>query len=304
MFNKILSHIKTIVSWMLVKFHLDKNRSIQHFFKASYHYLEYGHLYLRSQRPVVKLFGYSNVPSRDQVEIDITYRCNLACNNCNRSLGDSQAKSNESMSFEQVQKFLEDSVNNNFNWKQIRILGGEPTFHPQFFEILNLFLEYKAKHAPEVELQLWTNGCGEAVQKRLESVPDQVVVVNSSKVQEGDAPIFNAFNLAPIDSIAYKYTDFANGCSITEKCGVGVTPYGYYPCAIAGSIDRILGLDLGQKDPAKAYDSMRGQLNDLCRYCGHFRMSAAATEIEQSITWVKAYKVYKDRNTRPKLTKY
>ncbi len=273
MFNKLLSCTKAIVSWVLVKLHLDKNRSFQHFFKASYHYLEYGHLYLRSKRPVVKLVGYSNVPSRDQVEIDITYRCNLACNNCNRSLGDKQAKSNEGMSFEQVQKFLEDSVNNNFNWKQIRILGGEPTLHPQFFEILDLFLKYKAEHAPEVELQLWTNGCGEAVQKHLESVPDQVVIVNSSKIQGGEAPIFNAFNLAPIDSIAYKYTDFANGCSITEKCGVGITPYGYYPCAIAGSIDRILGLDLGQKDPAKAYDSMRGQLNDLCRYCGHFRMS-------------------------------
>ncbi len=46
------------------------------------------------------------------------------------------------------------------------------------------------------------------------------------------------------------------------------------------------------------------ELDDLCRYCGHFRMSPAATEIEQSITWVKAYKIYKDRNTRPKLTKY
>lgn len=303
MFQYILNNIvKKSVTWVLIKLHLDDNRSVQHFFKGTYHFIEYTHLFVRSQKPVVKLLGYSNTPSRELVEIDITYRCNLACNNCNRSLGDGQAKSKESMSLEQVQKFINDSIENKFNWKVIRILGGEPTLHPQFFDVLEIFSNYKKEHAPKVELQLWTNGCGRTVQKLLEKVSDEFSVINSSKITGGEEPIFNAFNLAPVDSTAYKLTDFANGCSITEKCGVGITPYGYYPCAIAGSIDRILGLDLGQKDPAKAYDSMRDQLKDLCKYCGHFRLSSAATEIEQSPVWEEAYTNFKKE--KPKLSLY
>ena len=301
-YQNLVKAIKRVIKLALAKTHLDQNRTVQYFFKNAYHHAENVQLYFRSLKLVTRFFGYSNTPSRDNVEIDITYRCNLACNNCNRSLGDGQAQTNDSMSLEQIEKFIDDSIKNNFNWKQIRILGGEPTLHRQFFEVLDIFLKYKREHAPNVDLQLWTNGCGKKVQELLEQVPDDFKVVNSSKIQGGDEPIFNAFNLAPIDSGAYKYTDFANGCSITEKCGVGITPYGYYPCAVAGSIDRILGLDLGQKDPAKAYDSMRGQLNDLCRYCGHFRISTAATEIEQSLVWTEAYADYKKE--KPQLSRY
>jgi len=45
------------------------------------------------------------------------------------------------MSVEQIQKFINESVDNNVKWERIRVMGGEPTLHPDIFEILNLLLE-------------------------------------------------------------------------------------------------------------------------------------------------------------------
>ena len=140
-YQHLVRFIKTFVNWVLAKTHLDQNRAVLYFFKNAYHHTENIQLYFRSLKFVTRVFGYSNTPSRDNVEIDITYRCNLACNNCNRSLGDGQAQTNDSMSLEQIEKFIDDSIKNNFNWKQIRILGGEPTLHRQFFEVLDIFLK-------------------------------------------------------------------------------------------------------------------------------------------------------------------
>ena len=95
--------------------------------------------YIRVQKPVTKLFGPQYRRSRKFIEIEITYRCNLRCINCDRSCR--QAPTNEQMSVEQIQKFINESVDNNVKWERIRVMGGEPTLHPDIFEILNLLLE-------------------------------------------------------------------------------------------------------------------------------------------------------------------
>ena len=43
--------------------------------------------------------------------------------------------------------------------------------------------------------------------------------------------------MAPKDDHRHIFSDFRNCCWITEECGLGLTPYGYYHCAIAGGID-------------------------------------------------------------------
>lgn len=301
MFNKLIFSSRSAVYKLLALAGVKNNKKILGYMKDYYRLIEYFYLYLRSLKPMVKLFGYSYEPSREMAEVDITYRCNLACNNCNRSLGDGQAKSKAGMSLEQFDKFLDESVASNHQWKIIKILGGEPTMHPQFFEIIESVKNYKKNHNKTVEIQLWTNGCGQKVESILEQLDDDIVVINSSK-QKGDEQVFNAFNLAPIDSGLYRFSDFSNGCSITEKCGIGVTPYGYYPCAVAGSIDRVMGKDVGTKELDNAYGNMREQLNDLCRYCGHFRISRSVTEVKKSKVWEIAYVDYK--KSKPKISEY
>jgi hypothetical protein len=49
--------------------------------------------FIRILRPVTKLIGPQYNPNHYKIEIDITYKCNLSCYQCNRS--SSQAPSSE-----------------------------------------------------------------------------------------------------------------------------------------------------------------------------------------------------------------
>lgn len=254
--------------------------------------------FVRVQKPITKLFGPEYTRSREFIEIDITYRCNLKCINCNRSCR--QAPSNEQMTVEQIQNFIKESIDNNVNWERIRVMGGEPTLHPNIFEILNLLLEYKKKKSPDTHIQLVTNGFGKIVNNIISKVPKEIEIDNPSK--KSGVQLFDPFNMAPQDSVRYRYADYSSGCGVISIDGVGLTPYGYYPCAVAGGIDRILGFDYGRKKLPSSDDSMTDQLEVFCKLCGHFR-AAKRTNIEvMSPTWKIAYEKYKKR--KPKLSLY
>ncbi len=301
MFQLILGSVKRVSYSAVRKQKLLSQQDVINILKEAYRATEYAYLYCRSQKLVVKYFGYGYQLSKKKIELDITYRCNLSCANCNRSVGLRQAKSNIDMSLEQIQKFADESRQNEMHWDVIKLLGGEPTMHPQLNEIITIIKSYIDEYSPSTTLELWTNGDGRKVREVLKTLPDFVKVIDSSDTR-GAEPLFNSFNLAPVDSKMYKHTDFSHGCSIIEKCGVGLTPYGYYPCAIAGGIDRVFGVNSGSHDLSTAYGEMRGQLNDFCRYCGHFRVSKSSKNQNKSGTWTVAYHDYK--KSKPKLNRY
>lgn len=223
--------------------------------------------WIRVQRVVTRLLGFQYRVGSDLIEIDLTYLCNLKCNNCNRS--SAQAPEAVHIDRKVVSQFVDDSLKEGRNWARIRLLGGEPTLHPQFMAILDELLRYKA-HYPDTSIQVVTNGYGSKVQAVLASLPPSIYIENSTKdgvIQ----PTFGPFNMAPQDSIAYSKVDYRNGCSIASTCGVGLTPQGYYPCAIAGGIDRVLGLKRGRTRLPPSEDEMRDLMDVACRLCGRFR---------------------------------
>ncbi len=237
--------------------------------------------------------------SRDQIEIDITYLCNMNCINCNRS--SSQAPSNEYLTVEQIKKFIKESIDRNLKWKRIALLGGEPTLHPNIIEILNLLLKFKKDHTPSTRIQLVTNGSGKKVNSILAKVPEGIEIRNTLK--KSKFQYFYQFNNAPKDSVLYKNADYSKGCVIPSACGIGLTRYGYYPCAIAGGIDRIFGFDCGRKKIPSLDDPMIDQLKIFCSLCGYFRYNRSKNPKEIiSPTWKRAYEDYKKR--KPKLSLY
>jgi hypothetical protein len=235
-----------------------------------------------------RLLGRSWPRGRDRVSIDITYSCNLRCYNCNRSC--EQDPSNDNMSLEQVHHFLEESRASRAQWKRISVAGGEPTNHPQILEIMNLVLAYRSRYFPKARVLLKTNGYGERVDRVLSLLPPGVQVMNSAKNAKVQGR-FQTFNVAPIDVEGYEGADFSNACYVTWVCGLGVTPYGYYPCAVAGAIDRTFGLDLGRKTLPEPDDPMITELRTFCRLCGHFRPPTGKrlSGPVMSSTWVQAY---------------
>ncbi len=90
--------------------------------------------------------------SRNRIEIDVTWACNLLCDNCNRSCR--QAPTGEHMTVGQIQRFLEQSRERKIRWREIHITGGEPALHPDFGEIVRLVLEYRIRYSRRTKVQV------------------------------------------------------------------------------------------------------------------------------------------------------
>jgi MoaA/NifB/PqqE/SkfB family radical SAM enzyme len=70
--------------------------------------------FVRSQKIVTAIKGPQYKRSNEKIEIDITYKCNLRCANCNRS--SAQAPSEERMTVAQIEKFVKESVDNGIRY--------------------------------------------------------------------------------------------------------------------------------------------------------------------------------------------
>lgn len=258
----------------------------------------------RIQRSVTKALGFQYRVAVDLIEIDLTYLCNLRCNNCNRS--SAQAPEALHIDLDVIRQFVDESFAQGRIWARIRLLGGEPTLHPQFMAIIEELSRYQARY-PAVSIQVVTNGHGQKVQTIIDSLPRTVYVENSQKNGEIQ-PSFGPFNLAPQDSFSYTHADYRNGCSIAETCGLGLTPQGYYPCAVAGGIDRVLGVRRGRTCLPPPGDEMRDLMDVACRLCGRFKdghyvpdkLRPPLMVQKTSSSWVRIYSEWSDRTKASK----
>ena len=254
---------------------------------------------IRLTKAATRVLGPRWKANHKIVAIVPTYDCNLKCINCNQSCR--QAPSNECMSVEQIEKFVEESKGQGRRWELIRVLGGEPTLHPQIRDILELLLAYKRDYSSNTTIHFYTNGLGPKVNGVLAKIPEDIRIMNSKKTSV--AQKFFSINVAPADEQVYKELNYLNGCHVTTFCGIGLTRYGYYQCEVAGSIDRVFGLDIGRKELPPSTDQMFDLFEVFCKYCGYFKHENARTDEEViSPTWRKAYEAYQIK--RPALSLY
>jgi hypothetical protein len=240
------------------------------------------------------LFHTRYRPSKDIVELNLIAACNLRCVNCECSCA--QAPSYEHISLDQVERFVKESIEMRWNWKRIKLFGGEPTLHPNIFEVLTILEKYKIFNTG-CEFELLTNGMGEDVNRVLSKMPSWIIIVNSTK--DGlyeKLRWFESYNIAPADLFMYKVADFTKGCRRIEICGICLTKNGYYPCGPGAHVDRIFGFDIGIKTLEKVKSStMKDQLKQLCKYCGLYKEPPdRICEEKISDSWRKAYKIYKE----------
>jgi len=262
---------------------------------------------IRASKNVTRSMGPEFWTDPYLIEIDITYQCNLLCYNCDRSC--TQAPDNLEMTVSQIGKFIDETISHEKVWRRIRILGGEPFLHPDHQEILKLLSEYKKEHALETMVEVVSNGYGPYVRDAMTRLPDGIIVKNTKKTGRFQKK-FEAFNIAPRDQLWSDWVDFSNACWATWECGIGLNPFGYYPCAAGASIDRVFGFGIGKRRLPKDNTQFISEKRLLCSYCGHFQRRRFVP-IEkrtpvigepQSMSWKKAYSKY--QKNKPVLNKY
>ena len=253
---------------------------------------------IRINKSVTGFLGPEFPPLHKNIEIDITYQCNLNCPHCNRFLD--FAPSQTRMSVEQIEKFIRESIELGRKWRGILLSGGEPTYHPQILEIAKLVLDYKKGFSPYTKIWLLTSGFDTHMNTILSLIPPDIGIINSRKGNffEKHYPV----TIAPIDLNEYRNADFSNGCVITSTCAMGLNLHGYYQCTVAAAIDRLLGFDAGRKKLPSTNDNMIDLYRIFCQYCGHFLRRERKTKETISPIWEKAIDNY--AKLKPCLTLY
>jgi hypothetical protein len=256
----------------------------------------------RIQVPVAAVLGPQYRRSRERIEIDITYRCNLSCPNCNRSCA--QAPEALDLPLARVSDFVDASIRAAKRWRSIRVLGGEPSLHPQFHQVIGELRRYTAWN-PGCALVIVSNGHGPFVRAQLDRLPHDAQLEDAEG--RGRTPLrFRPFNLAPRDDWRFSLADFRSGCTIMEECGTGLGPTGYFPCAVAAGIDRVLNWGGGRPTLPGDDDDMLDLSERCCAMCGLFRdghhvspsVRPDLVDGPTSPSWREAYASHRERRGR------
>jgi hypothetical protein len=243
------------------------------------------------------------MPDLRSLELDITYACGFGCNNCNRMTVLAPGTRDTNVTVAQIRKLIRESIELEWPWQTWGLIGGEPTVHPQFWEILEAVVEYRQASNPTLLIRISTHGATARTTEILNRVATTfpfVRVRNSAKttIEQND---FVAINMAPRDTplVDHAYS----GCWIPAHCGIGFNYAGFYCCAIAGAIDRVCGDKLAITSLREVtQERLIAHYAPFCAMCGHYRPIRAHNDHKMSPSWNVAFAEYDKR--RPVLDRY
>lgn len=237
----------------------------------------------------------NNYPVMNKIELHITYLCNSTCPNCSNQC--SQAPSSESMSLDDVKKFIDDSIQLNYKWEQIVLHGGEPTLHKDFEEMCRMLNAYKSSHNQSVNLYVCSNGYSELTKRKLEVARQNGIILavsvkDPNGLQNGHVIPYIPVNEAPID---ISPDNHLIGCFQTSNCGICLNNKGFFECSPAGSMSRMTDWKSActeLKDLTQ--EKLISLLHEHCKYCG-FALDGRRRVTSQTNTdfWEKKIVEYK-----------
>lgn len=261
----------------------------------------------------------SNIRFR-HIELEINVACDLDCFGCDRF---SDVTTAPNMTVEQVKLFVDESIELEYKWDRIRILGGEPTIHPQLTQIVHELLRYRRFYS-KVFIQLLSNGRGK-LNKPIKLTPDsttfdeftgEVLSLRSWLIDLGIDPHVEAKNpgvtpawfvntrVVPVDRDPNVGELEPCGIFGTHGCGIGLTRHGYFLDGAGAAVARVAGIDCGvQHLKDVTWDVMIGQAKVLCRLCGHWNDPRTGLRITKDVKetgevtgafWIEALRKYKE----------
>lgn len=203
------------------------------------------------------------IPTSLKAEIHVSYRCNLSCVNCNRfSQLEDPFVHTPDMTIDDVKEFFHQC--DELNWKpSILLIGGEPTLHPNFEEIVRL----SRKFAQDGLVQVWTNGRDRIMVDHIRKAYNASVPEDTFKAKSRIDFPWDDYYISPADYGIERHKCWQHG---SEICGISVDSQGYMPCAVGGMLDGVLKLGLRTKRLADLFDNEKNAeiTKKMCENCG------------------------------------
>ena len=252
------------------------------------------------------------LPRMPHLKIDVTYRCDRGCTNCNRATHLCPSSKKEDLSPKQIKDMLNDCVKFGKSWTRITLTGGEPTMHDDFEEIVDILMEYKKKHNPECRVGTYTYHHPKfyyKIENVMKKYPSQmhngVYLKDNTGFEVKDtmkqkARVHRiAYFMAPIDINPSKYNKdhLYHGCNDGARlCGIGYDTKGFWVCPISAAIARVFQLDTSIKTVRElTVKKLIDQYKTFCPLCGCYAYYKANVDKDLiSPTWAKAIKAYNE----------
>lgn len=198
------------------------------------------------------------------LELQILLSCNWTCHACDQfsNLSSISWVRKGTMTLDQIDFFCREMRENNAYIGRLRVLGGEPTLHPKFKEILTR-LDSLKQDGHLYQLEVVSNGSNIA---KLKEVKNLVKVRVSGQAEKEKNHTANMVH-TPAE-LGYE----GKVCSAPWHCGISLNYWGYFPCSAGAGLARMRDdlmpwqrLSLPLEGVWKTWP----ELQKLCNHCYH-----------------------------------
>ena len=214
-----------------------------------------------------------------KLEIHVDYRCDLMCTSCSR--GSFLRKPHTPpITLAQIKDAFRQA--DELKWTpRVIIIGGEPTLHPEFYDICKTARNWSRGHKPDDFVQVFSNGHSEKARALLDKVrleldcsifKDEWKTASRVGGEEGQSQWHLDMFVSPEDA----GLPFQGHCyqHASEICGVGFDSYGFSLCPTGLSVGALLGESGGvyrTKRLADIFDPVWAEraTKEMCKHCGY-----------------------------------
>lgn len=195
------------------------------------------------------------------IQVDVTNACINKCAHCSRAV-----RYFKKPYFADL-KFIEKALESLKEWKYgVGCMGGEPTLHPEFPEICELYRKY----FPKIKCGLFT--CGGKNYKRYKKIINKtfgIICYNEHKIPSQHQPMLVA------SEEVIKDEEFRNelidNCWLQKEWSPAITIKGAFFCEVAATLDWLFdgsgGYNLESFWWNKSVEQFKDQRERYCRLC-------------------------------------
>lgn len=229
-------------------------------------------------------------PNFKTVELCLTYRCNLRCNNCSNLCTQAPITFDGDLTINDIDFFLNDIEGKGV--EQITLHGGEPVLTPNIDLIIEKLCTFRKKTG--IRLWLLSNNSNDKIRQKITDIHVKYNIPLGIATKDGNNLPYIPVNESPIDL----GLDYTLGCFQTSDCGICFNYLGYFPCSPMAAAARVFWFT-----GIKTFDNLTNKWEEYfnlhCKHCGFALLNRRrVTEQTSTKTWVEKFNEYRQETDR------